>query len=353
MYFNYSTIQERIEIGNIHREEFKELYVNNNMIESEESVKIFKVIKGIDLLSFHQFPSYQEIEDKLIDFDKITTKCCFVSHRWLSFEHPDPDGSKMKLLSNTIEDNFYYWIDYSCLPQYPRSKNQKILFERSLKMLPSLMFEVNFIIIRLKDDDYFNRAWCFFEILSSYIFRGKVIYLTNLNNIEKLDEAKIKLLQKSLIKGVVSKQLKTTIKSDLLVINSAVKTLSIFSLLNIISHYMVFANTISAKLNRFDGYFWGEDRYYFIGTCDFTKMIEWVYDKILELNIDFKEFSTDESIKTENIFLKMANVYHFKHKCNIFDFAEELVFEEKKLKWLIENNDNEDSSINLFYILTS
>jgi hypothetical protein len=50
--------------------------------------------------------------------------CFFVSHFWRTQDHPDPDGEYLRLHQAELESNTwsYIWIDWTCMPQGPRSE---------------------------------------------------------------------------------------------------------------------------------------------------------------------------------------------------------------------------------------
>jgi len=63
-------------------------------------------------LEFEKIPKHEDCKDKLINFTfeqmkETTDKLVFISHRWLSQDHPDPNSLQL----NTIKDSFKsVWI---------------------------------------------------------------------------------------------------------------------------------------------------------------------------------------------------------------------------------------------------
>ena len=52
------------------------------------------------------------------------SECFFVSHFWRTREHPDPDSKYLCLYQEELQhqDWSYVWVDWSCMPQSPRSE---------------------------------------------------------------------------------------------------------------------------------------------------------------------------------------------------------------------------------------
>jgi hypothetical protein len=90
----------------------------------------------------------------------------FVSHRWLTQEHPDPDGLHAGLLRTVIQPSDLCWIDYCCLPQGPARADE---VRTSLEWLLSLMIEARPLVIRIAGDGCENRAWCILEPLAAQL----------------------------------------------------------------------------------------------------------------------------------------------------------------------------------------
>ena len=60
-----------------------------------------------NLLEFEKIPKHEDCKDKLINFTfeqmkETTDKLVFISHRWLSQDHPDPNYQQL----NAIKDSF-------------------------------------------------------------------------------------------------------------------------------------------------------------------------------------------------------------------------------------------------------
>jgi hypothetical protein len=85
----------------------------------------------------------------------------FISHRWETLEHPDPNARQLSKL-RTLEKCFIIY-DYSSFPQLPRSEQEEIDFQQILKSMNKLMKNV----VILHSSDYLERGWCVYEYLVS------------------------------------------------------------------------------------------------------------------------------------------------------------------------------------------
>jgi hypothetical protein len=89
--------------------------------------------------------------------------CFFVSHFWHTPDHPDPDGEYLRLHQAELESQTwsYIWVDWSCMPQNPRSSPEAVYFQRCLRTMS--------VIIRNCGFTYFYppfepRLWILYEI---------------------------------------------------------------------------------------------------------------------------------------------------------------------------------------------
>jgi len=104
----------------------------------------------------------------------------FVSHRWLSPNHPDPNGKHLAILKEHAKSqpDAFYWIDFSCLPQSRNSDDQD-LFNKTLPKITSIQAKASTIII--SETDYNERLWCYIEHYAGLLFSK-----TNLSTIGKI-----------------------------------------------------------------------------------------------------------------------------------------------------------------------
>ncbi len=153
--------------------------------------KFGKFIKLSTLKKFNQLPTYNEVKEELIDFRDImgftlqgelswwmpNDNLCdgrfvFVSHRWQTPTHPDPGGTKAKVIIERLEsaskyaEEIYLWIDFCCMPQrtdkYEWSSDDVKNFYNGLMSLSNIVKSCDLMI--LYSEDYPNRVWCYTEI---------------------------------------------------------------------------------------------------------------------------------------------------------------------------------------------
>ncbi len=89
--------------------------------------------------------------------------CFFVSHYWRTPHHPDPDAVDLALLRQDLEtlEWSYIWVDWTCMPQVPRSGVQKTFFKRGLAQIPMLLRDCGF---SFRFPTFEPRAWILYEI---------------------------------------------------------------------------------------------------------------------------------------------------------------------------------------------
>lgn len=340
--------KQRNDIADAYKEKFHSLEEQTRMVEEHPFLPSFNFVKGSDLLSCNSLPLYREVRHKLKSYKDINeAERYFVSHRWLDKNHPDPDGKHLQMLKSQAKKDAYYWIDFSCLPQEPRTKEESALFSESISRLPSLMFNMNLIVLRCQNDGYLERAWCFVELLSGNILGQQIGYITDetmmattINNSER------DMLEYALLEEKLPSQLSVTNSSDLEVLRDTTKTVATFFKLRLVEHYMTLGQLLSnQKL------FFGEDPYYFVAVCDFSKVMVWVFNKAKELGMELVNLTQDSF--DHNFFVKMAEKENFRHAINPYSLPKKVTLDESRLGWLIINKHTSDSAYNLFYIITS
>lgn len=112
-----------------------------------------------------------------------------VSHRWLSPDHPDPDGTQYRELLALSEklglhDSQSFLIDYCSLPQHPRDPEQAAWFTEHLPGFQE-QFKYVTLVLNTGSADYATRAWCMFELMLAAMSRAKQ---PTLLNHDQLDE---------------------------------------------------------------------------------------------------------------------------------------------------------------------
>lgn len=89
--------------------------------------------------------------------------CFFVSHFWHSSEHPDPHGEYLCLLQADMERTawLYIWVDWTCIPQNPRTQSEAAYFLRSLETVSSIIRNSGFMYYY---PPFEPRMWILYEI---------------------------------------------------------------------------------------------------------------------------------------------------------------------------------------------
>lgn len=73
--------------------------------------------------------------------------CFFVSPFWRTQNHPDPDGEYLRSHQAELESQTwsYIWVDWTCMPQSPRSLPEEAYFHRCLRTMPGIIRNCGFI----------------------------------------------------------------------------------------------------------------------------------------------------------------------------------------------------------------
>lgn len=89
--------------------------------------------------------------------------CFFVSHFWRTQDHPDPDGECLRLLQAELQTQHwsYIWVDWSCMPQGPRSQAEEAYFIRSMETMSGLIRNCAFIWFY---PPFEPRMWILYEV---------------------------------------------------------------------------------------------------------------------------------------------------------------------------------------------
>jgi hypothetical protein len=83
----------------------------------------------------------------------------FISHRWESSAHPDPNGKQLEKLSRL--KNCFVIYDYFSFPQNVQIETNKAKLDKILEDMTSILCNV----IILASDAYIDRGWCLYEYL--------------------------------------------------------------------------------------------------------------------------------------------------------------------------------------------
>jgi hypothetical protein len=83
----------------------------------------------------------------------------FISHRWRSATHPDPEGETLARLLEI--GDAYLIVDYCAFPQAPLASDEDERLQQLLARMGDLMHNV----VVVKSADYLTRGWCVYEYL--------------------------------------------------------------------------------------------------------------------------------------------------------------------------------------------
>jgi hypothetical protein len=205
------------------------------VIERNELPNVSKILNANKVLELSHMRRFQEMNSAAYEWDETPLCILFISHRWISPTHPDPEGEQLqaihfllnaikiiaavyylpleertkdvktlrvhghlqaaRILSKIAEQNgtidssilsrIGIWLDFMCLPQKnasrvdDRTTEELVLFKQGLRTLPSLMVSCDYIVSLRKDhDDYMERAWCISELcVASFKHSKNVIVL--------------------------------------------------------------------------------------------------------------------------------------------------------------------------------
>jgi hypothetical protein len=94
--------------------------------QSSKGRDFVKFVRLSTLKTRDRLPAHAELREELVDYRDIdgftlagplsmwggkdifaTTPCIFISHRWQSPDHPDPDGSHLRIIIDRLEKILY------------------------------------------------------------------------------------------------------------------------------------------------------------------------------------------------------------------------------------------------------
>jgi hypothetical protein len=120
--------------------------------------------------ALHNLPRMQDLpRDAFIPLEDMRY-AYFISHRWLSREHPDRSGQQLAVALSCIwnADGTGLWYDYLCLPQLPRSQTEEGAFLRLLPQVAWLTLTTVPLLVVDGSHEYASRAWCVAEAMGAY-----------------------------------------------------------------------------------------------------------------------------------------------------------------------------------------
>jgi hypothetical protein len=344
-----------MEIASAHMDESDALFEAGGMVQEHEALGAFRFIRGETLARFGRFPSYEEVADDLVERAEDGATPYFVSHRWLTQEHPDPNGRHFDLLRAIVQPSELCWIDYSCLPQGTAYADE---VRKSLRWLMSLTIESQPLVIRTADDGYEQRAWCILETLAAQLIAGgRARRLLSEVDEKHIAEWEWSTLDRFLLDGGLPADAEVTVLSDLKPLQRAAKALMKMADVNLVHHYVRLGQMVSDTSegrSPFEHYFANTPPYYLVARCDLTKLRRWTLSTCRSLGLDFSQFSSAyEFNEDSNAFVRMATRKEFHHNINIYELPPIATHSRQNLHWLATNRKSGDSRTNLFYILTN
>ncbi|RAK98189.1 uncharacterized protein BO80DRAFT_437280 [Aspergillus ibericus CBS 121593] len=179
-------------------------------LEPADYVEYYPIRLELDLGAAFINPETGSEEQLNVDANdaegKTRRKMYFISHRWLTQVHPDPDGTQLRRVqqlpprplghdSSSIGDagssststvaeatdpsaqhdpasNILIFYDFCSLPQEPRTAEENDTFKLGILGLNNFLYYTRVVI--LDDHDYMSRSWCLMEYFISS-FKGSLI----------------------------------------------------------------------------------------------------------------------------------------------------------------------------------
>lgn len=94
--------------------------------------------------------------------------CFFVSHYWRTREHPDPQAEDLRFFREDLEkmEWSYIWLDWTCMPQLPRSEMELRYFKKMLQCIPMVVRDCAF---EWRFPKFEPRAWILFEVAQNIL----------------------------------------------------------------------------------------------------------------------------------------------------------------------------------------
>lgn len=104
-------------------------------------------------------------------------ECTLISHFWRT--RNDPGDEFLRRQQEGVRSNpcSYVWIDWSCMPQHPRSVKEDTYFRRALPTIPAIVRNAGFVCFY---PPFQPRLWILYEVTE--------YFLTCLDGFEHIDE---------------------------------------------------------------------------------------------------------------------------------------------------------------------
>jgi hypothetical protein len=106
------------------------------------------------------------------------TDCFFISHYWRTPLHPDPQGEDLCQFREDLKDQpwSYVWLDWTCMPQVPRSSSEERYFRQMLRCIPIVVQDCAF---EWRFPQFEPRAWILFEVAVWMLNHNGLLSLTH------------------------------------------------------------------------------------------------------------------------------------------------------------------------------
>jgi len=146
--------------------------LNIPLIKASEFVK-----KSFEVVKFQD--QSENVFSNFDDFEIVVS----VSHKWLTEQHPDPEGKQLIEIQNYVKNQLNgkelrkigIFYDFICLPQYPRSEKEEKQFNKSLNRMNQLyILSERIFICSAGFEDYYRSSWCVFESIMG-LFSGSLM----------------------------------------------------------------------------------------------------------------------------------------------------------------------------------
>ncbi|KAK7923477.1 hypothetical protein PG985_007548 [Apiospora marii] len=95
-------------------------------------------------------------------------ECFFVSHYWHSAKDPDPGGKYLRLMQHDLQQTpwSYIWVDWTCVPQHPRSPEEEAYFTRVLQTMSGIIRNSGFMYYY---PPFQPRLWILYEVAENFL----------------------------------------------------------------------------------------------------------------------------------------------------------------------------------------
>jgi hypothetical protein len=165
-----------------------------------------------------------------IDYGFVNNKdCFFVSHFWRERQHPDPDGTDLRLFHKDLraQEWSYVWLDWTCMPQVPRTAAEQYYFDRMLRCIPMVVRDCGF---EWRFPPFEPRAWVLFEV-AEYMLNHRAHCICITDDIEPFVSHVNEMVQIGKVQPIINKyKYRCTTEGDIRLVVGWLEMLVILSL---------------------------------------------------------------------------------------------------------------------------